>query len=297
MSDASSAKNPSPTSDSESAVSAARSAAAEVARSPKERYIQWMARVGYAAKGIVYLLIGTLTTMLAFTPGKDAVGPKEALQMIADSTLTRALLGAVGVGLIAYSLWRWFQAAMDPENKGSDAKGLAQRGGYFCSGLAYFGIAVEAFRLMQGYGSGGGDSAEHWTGKVLGLPFGAWLVGIAAACVAGAGLYQFYRAYSAKFMKHLKRAEMSAKVEQVSKYLGRAGFAARGVVYLIIAGFLVDAAAATDAERAGGIGQALSSISNESYGPYLLCVVAIGLAAYGVFSLFVLAPYRRVLGD
>ena len=262
----------------------------------KEQAVEWVARVGYAAKGVVYLLIGVITLNLAFGPGRDAVGPKEALEFVAGTPFSQVLLGALVVGLLAYTAWRWTQAVLDPEHKGTDAKGLTMRAAYVCSGLAYAGIALNAALLLLDNDQGASQSsAVKWTSEVMKLPLGTWLVGAAAAAMAGAGLVQFYRAYSAKFMTHLKTATMADKQQTVSCVLGRIGFAARGVVYLVIAWLLVKAALATDAEKAGGIGEALSSIASESYGPWVLLLVAAGLTAYGIFCLFVLSPYRRVL--
>ena len=264
----------------------------------KEQAVEWVARIGYAAKGVVYLLIGIITLNLAFGPGRDAVGPKEALEFVSGTMASQVLLGAMVIGLLAYTAWRWTQAVLDPEHKGTDVKGLVMRAAYICSGLAYAGIALNAALLLLDNDQGASQSsAVKWTSEVMKLPLGTWLVGLAAVAMAGAGLVQFYRAYSAKFMKHLKTGSMVERQETVSRILGRVGFAARGVVYLIIASLLVKAALATDAEKAGGIGEALSSIASESYGPWVLLLVAAGLTAYGAFCIFVLSPYRRVLNQ
>ncbi|MCB0065394.1 MAG: DUF1206 domain-containing protein, partial [Caldilineaceae bacterium] len=109
----------------------------------------------------------------------------------------------------------------------------------------------------------------------------------------GTGCYQFYRAYSAKFKEKLKLNEMSATERTWSLRSGRVGFAARGVVYLIMGWFLMQAALTQNSEQAGGIGQALRELAQQPYGPWLLGVVAVGLVAYGFFC-FILARYRHI---
>ena len=259
-------------------------------------WIETLARFGYAAKGVVYMLIGGLAFQLAMGDGGEAVGPKGAIESLAGGALGKVMLALMAVGLAGYAVWRFVQAAKDPENKGSDAKGIASRIGYACSGVVYSAVAVEAVRLIFALGGGsGGGGASHWTRKVMEWPFGKWLVAAAALGILGAGLYQLYRGYSAKFKKLLKSEEMSADELKWGERLGRVGFMARGVVYLIIGGFLLYAAIQSNPEQAKGVGGALKYLQEAAYGPWVLGLIAAGLFAYGAFSAGILARYRRIL--
>lgn len=264
--------------------------------SRQARWIEVLARCGYAAKGVVYIIIGCLALQVAFGNGGETSGPKGALSQIAGEPFGQFLLVMVGIGLIGYSLWRFVQAWADPEYKGSDAKGIAKRVGYACSGVVYALLAVEAVRIafMSGGGSGG-NSAEHWTATLMSQPFGQLLVGGIGAAIIGTGLYQLYRAWTAEFKKMLKSGQMSLTELIWSERIGRAGFAARGIVYLIIGSFLLIAAIRTNPDHAMGMGQALQYLSQQSYGPWLLGLVAAGLVAYGVFSSIILSRYRKIL--
>jgi type IV secretory pathway VirB2 component (pilin) len=205
------------------------------------------------------------------------------------------LLILVAVGLFGYALWRLSQAWIDPEGEGRDAKGVIKRIGYAISGAIYGFLGVEAVRIVMGSssGSGGEQQAEDWTAQLLAQPFGQWLVAIVGVILIGTGLYQGYRAYSAKFKQKLKLNEMSVTEQTWAVRSGRLGFAARGVVYLLLGGFLIQAALTSNPEEAGGIGQALRELVEQPYGPWLLGLVAAGLVAYGFFC-FVLARYRRI---
>ena len=86
---------------------------------------------------------------------------------------------------------------------------------------------------------------------------------------------------------------MSVTEQRWAARSGQLGFAARGVVYLMLGSFLIQAALRHNPEEAGGIGRALRELSNQPYGPWLLGIVALGLVAYGFFC-FVLARYRRI---
>jgi hypothetical protein len=207
----------------------------------------------------------------------------------------RTLLAILAAGLLAYALWRFVQAAVDPEHKGKDAKGLAQRGGYVASGLTYGALGLLAARMAVGQASGGagGQSQQDWTAQLLAQPFGVWLVALVGLIIIGVGLYQFYYGFSGKFRKELKLREMTQAEQTWATRSGQLGYAARGVVYAMTGGFFILAALRTNPEAAGGFGKALAELSRQPYGPWLLGIVALGVFCYGLYS-FVQARYRRI---
>lgn len=256
--------------------------------------VEKLARFGYAVKGVVYGLIGVLAVMAAFGSGGKTSGSRGVLRTIADGPFGQILVGAAAIGLFGYALWRFVQAVIDPDRKGTDAEGIIKRTGYFGSGVIYAALGWAALQLLLGNGgSGGGNGADTWTAKLMAQPFGQWLVGIAGAITIGIGLYQLYKAYNAEFFDKLKTGEMNATEKTWTKRVGRAGLAARGVVFGIIGGFLIQAALNANPEEARGLEGALDTLAVQPYGPYLLGLVALGLVAYGVYC-WVLARYRRI---
>jgi hypothetical protein len=257
-------------------------------------WVEWLARLGYVAKGIVYFVVGALAAQAAFGNGGETTGQQGALVEILHQPYGRILLGVVAVGLFGYALWRFVEAGLDPERKGKDAKGLIQRAGYVASGLAYSALGIEAVRLVLGLGGGeGGNRYEDWTAQLMAQPLGRWLVGLAGLVVIGVGLWQFYEAYSAHFRKELLLNQLNDQQRGWVIGSGRFGFAARGVVYALIGGFLLQAALQADPNEAGGLGDALAVLAQQPYGPWVLGAVAGGLMAYGLFAV-VLARYRRI---
>lgn len=257
-------------------------------------WVERLARFGYAAKGLVYVIIGILALQLTFGQGGEATGPEGALDAIGRQPFGRTLLVLMAIGLLGYALWRFVQAAVDPEGKGRDLKGLVQRAGYVVSGLTYGALGLLAGRMALGQGGGdGGQGAQDWTARLLAQPFGVWLVALAGLIVIGAGLYQFYYGLSGKFRDELKLHAMSRIEQMWATRSGQLGYAARAVVYAITGGFLILAALRSDPQQAGGIGKALGELAQQPYGPWLLGVVALGVLCYGVYA-FVQAKYRRI---
>jgi len=129
---------------------------------------------------------------------------------------------------------------------------------------------------------------------VLGWPLGRWLIGFAGLIVIGGGLYQLYKAYSTDFSEHFRWNEMSATERVWTVRLGRLGLAARGIVQGLIGLFLVQAALSFDPSKVQSSGGALRSLARPPFGLWAVGVVAVGLAAYGVYMLAA-ARYSRIV--
>ncbi len=254
-----------------------------------------LARFGYATKGTVYIIIGLLAALAAFNRGGRTTDSQGAFRAILSQPYGQLLLGAVAVGLAGYALWCFIQAIMDAENKGSKAKGIVLRLGYGVVGLIHTSLAVTAVQLIIGSRGSykGEESSKEWTATLLAQPFGQWLVGTIGVAIIIAAIMQFYLAYTGKFRKELKRSEMGGKVEAWAMRVGRIGLTARGIVFGVIGIFLLLAAIHANANEARGLSGALRALEQQPFGPWVLGVVALGLAAYGVY-MFVLACYRRI---
>jgi hypothetical protein len=127
----------------------------------------------------------------------------------------------------------------------------------------------------------------------MGAPYGRWVVGALGLAVMGAGGYQFYKAYAAKFEEHLRKPQMSEWARCWARRIGRAGLTARGVTFGVIGWFLVRAAMDVDPGEARGLAGALGTLARQDHGRWVLGLVAVGLTAYGLLSL-VEARYRRI---
>ena len=250
--------------------------------------------LGYAAKGVVYLVVGALSARAAFGLGGATTDSRGALLTILSEPFGTLMLALIGIGLIGYVLLRLVQAFMDPEHKGSDAKGIALRIGYLISALVYAGLAWFALRLASGVGGTNSDQSQGWIVRLFSLPLGRWLVGIAGLLVICGGLYQLYKAYSADFSEHLRWNEMSATERTWVVRLGRLGLAARGIVQCLVGLFLGQAALLFDPGKVQGTRGALESLARPPFGLWTVGVVAAGLAAYGIFMLAA-ARYSRIV--
>lgn len=260
---------------------AARAAAHEAAP-----WIEGLARLGFAAKGAVYILVGGLAASAAFTGSGQTTDSSGALATLTDQEWGRALLGVIAVGLAGYVLWRAVSALLNPEN---DSAG--KRLFYGVTALIYAGLAVEAARLaLTGGGGGGGDGADHWSATLMSQPFGQILVAIVGLGAGLYGLQQIWNAWRVDLDERLDLRAMSAPARTWTVRLGRFGLAARGLVLAIIGGSFFVAAFQAQPTEARGVGEALDLMDGT---PWLLGIVALGLIAYALYQ-FVRARYRRI---
>jgi len=260
-----------------------------------------LVRLGYAVKGVVYLIIGGLAAQLAVGHGGKATDQRGALQTIAAQPFGKFLLIVVAIGLLGYALWSFIQAALDPDRQGHDAKGMVARFGAAFVGVSYVGLAIGAFQLALGSGTAGNSSTtstQDWTASLLRLqpPLGVAIVVVIGLIVLGVAIALYMKAYKAQFQRHLNLTGVNAQLRKAAVFMGRFGYAALGVVFTIIGIFLIVAALQDNPAKAKGLDTALTELLHQPFGPVLLGIIALGLIAYGVFS-FVEARYRRVGKD
>lgn len=258
--------------------------------------IEYMARAGLAGRGLVYLLIAFIALQLPLG-GPTSADKEGALASLASKPWGKPLLFAIAAGFAGYAVWRLVEALADPEGKSRDGKGKLKRVGYFGRGLLYSAFAYNVLKLINTPQTGGSnEQAQKATAGILGLPFGRWLVVGFGLAVIGAGAFNGYRAFSGKYRKDFKEQEMSAGQRKALIPLAAVGLSARAIVFVLIGGFLINAALNSDAGKAVGLDGALRKIADSPGGPLMLTGVAIGLGAFGIFSL-AQARYRQVMNS
>jgi len=250
-------------------------------------WVPLLARLGFAAKGVVFLLIGWIALRAGMEAGSPE-GARGALASLGDETGGRIMLILVAAGLLCHVAWRFVQAFLDPEHHGdNDAKRVAMRVFYALGGVIYLSLAFTAWQLSRGEGGGSDNGQEVWIQKVLEQPLGTWLVMLAGIGVMIFGLQQLYQAWKGDIDRRMTGT--NARVSRGVRILGRVGTAARGVVLLPIGWFIFIAGREYRAEEAANTEDVLQMLDSG----WLLMAVAIGLMAYGLYQIAT-AIYRRI---
>ena len=248
--------------------------------------LDWLAKAGYAARGIVYILFGWLALSARSNAEEGKEGVFDAIQ---DMPLGEILLPLTALGLLAYGIYRLTCAFLDVEGKGDEPKGLAGRAAQFGSGVIHLAMAYTATQFIGGgkteAAGSDGETTREATRTLLDYELGDTGLWIIALGFFAAAAWQAYRAVKSKHMKN-----MSPDAPPFAETIGRVGVATRGLVFAVIGWSFVRAAQTESSEQAKGMGNAVASLS-ESGGLYTF--VAVGLILFGVFSL-IQARYRIV---
>lgn len=265
----------------------------ELKRFGDSKRIERLGRVGLVAKGLSYGLVGVLAVLVALGAGGAATDRAGALRLLAKESYGAIILVALGLGFGAYAAWRFAQAVLDRDDEGNDFEGWAKRAGALAKGLLYSLLSLLAFSFVAGPRGESRDEPEQ-TARVFDLPLGRWLVLALGLALIAYGLVNGYRSITGKFRKHMKTGQMEREdVRPLVNVAGFVGHAARMVLFAMVGIFLVRAAWQYDPKEAIGIDEALAKLAHQSYGRWWLGAAAVGLFAYGVFSLLQ-ARYRDI---
>jgi hypothetical protein len=256
------------------------------------RLFEILSRAGFIARGLVYLIIGVLAFDLATGHGGEITNQQGAMKTVEHQPFGHFLLALLAVGLGGYAVWRLFRAALGHGPEGAD-RGI-ERLGALGSGFAYAALCAVAVHLLTSSSSGhSSGSAKKAAGGVFSWPAGRWLVLIAGLVMLGVAIYQLIRGVTKKFLDDDKTERMGRAMKSWITWAGMVGHVARAVVFGLVGVFLVKAAVDYQANEAIGVDGALAKLYGQSYGPYLLGIVAAGLVAFGIFSITE-ARYRRI---
>ncbi len=255
--------------------------------------LQWPARAGYAARGVVFVVLAYFTAVAALDAHRRPVDSKDALEAVLTQPFGSVLLLIITVGLLCFALWREAQCFLDPDGYGSDLRGVARRAVYGAAGVFYAAFASVSFSKLLGAHVGRTERAVHdWTALLLAQPFGRAAIGVigcslivAGLCIGIAGIRQDFS----------KRIALQGKRRRWVAVLGSAGYLTRSAVIALVGLYLVFAALDSNAHEAAGLAGALMIIKKQAYGGTLLAVAAFGFLAFGLYGIAE-ALFRRVDG-
>ena len=257
-------------------------------------WLGWAARLGFVARGLIYVLIGLIALQIAFGRGGQA-DQGGALQQIASRSYGTAVLWLLVVGLAGLALWRFSEAAFGAV--GPDGHKASERIKSLVRGVVYAFLLVTALRFVLGTASGASANSnrqsENVTAQVMGYAGGRVLIGVVGVVVVIVGAVLARESWRREFLQRMNLAGTSAGTRSLVERLGVFGGVARGAVFVLVGVFLVIASARYEPSQAEGLDGTLRAFAQTPVGPALLVLVAVGLIAFGVFSMCE-ARWRRV---
>ena len=269
---------------------------ADVTRHGSPGHGDWketLGRVGLAGKGVLFAVIGLLAIQLAMGDASDA-SQSGAIEWVGSQPFGKFLLVALTVALFSLAAWRLLDAVVGDPVEGSEATDRAK---YAVKGVLYLALAVGALSATianwngsssSSQSGGGSQGSQQATAIVLDWPAGRWIVVAIGLGVIGFALYQVkQQVVDEEFTQRLSVGE-----DHWIATLGRYGYLARSIIYVLVGWFFVQAGLTYDASEAQGLSAALQTLAGEGWGRLVLWGVAVGLLGFGLFTLAE-AKYRR----
>lgn len=247
-------------------------------------YVHKLAVYGSYSIALVYFLVGLMALLSFMGFGENGADEERIIDILLDVPLGEVLIALIILGLLGYSTWRVFEAFTDPYNFGKSFKGIVERTGIGLSAAGYLIIAFAAVQILIEGGGNGEQDQQQTVAQVMGFPTGAWLVGIAGAITAFAGLVQYKYVYGGDYNKRLKWEQMPKWLHTTTHGLAWAGYVARGIILMVLGYFLIHAAIDRNPREVGDTDSAFDFMGDfGTPGHILFIAVALGTMGYGVF--------------
>jgi Domain of Unknown Function (DUF1206) len=268
------------------AADTAERAGREVAETGRDvassRWMRGLARAGLVARGVNYLLVGSLAVQIALGSRGQQADTTGALRTVAGHPGGIVVLWLLAAGFAGLALWRFAEAAYG--QAGPNGQAAPKRLASLALGVLYGGICGVVVNFILGASTSSDTESKSFTARLLTHSGGQVLVagiGVAAAAAGvGVGIYGLRR----MFATYLRTAQMNAATRKMVEGLGVAGYLTRGAVFCIVGAFLIDAAVSFDPQKAQGLDGSLRKTAATPLGPWLLVAVALGLVIFGLYS-------------
>jgi hypothetical protein len=247
--------------------------------------LAWIVRIGYVARGILFLIIGGFALLAAGGLGAHPRGTRDALEFVFQKPFGGYFLWTLAAGLSCFAGWRFLQSVFDVDRHGSNLYGLTRRCVLAGSGLFYIALAVATAHItVEQRRMGEDQAAREWTSWLMKQPLGHGLIALIATGFVGVAIGLAVNAFRSPYIAIGSMRGRQHLALALALALGSFGTLTRAFVFLLLGGFLGVAAYDSNSEEAASLAGVLRAMQSQPYGGVLLGIAALGLIAFGCFE-------------
>lgn len=238
------------------------------------------ARAGFAAAGVIHLLVGVLALVIVFG-GKTDSSQSGALKAIAGAPAGFVLLWVLAVALWCLAVWEGFAGVLV---RGDRPHRWGRRLTEWGRGVVFLVLGGIAASVALGAKPDSNRSAEEVSGHLISLPGGVFVLGAIGIGIGAAGVTFVVIGIRRGFRKRMSLPH--GRLGTMITVLGAVGYLAKGAALVTVGVLVLVAAVKVDPKAAGGLDSAMSALLALPAGPFLTAAVGVGFIIYGVFGFF-----------
>ena len=235
-----------------------------------------LARAGWAARAVLYFLVGVIAARIPATGRARKADKTGAFEAVVEAPLGRFLLVGIVAGLVAFAALRLWAAV-----RGSDEK-PTRRLSWVGTAVVYVGLSALAVGVLAGRRGGGGGSEQTFTARVLGWPGGAMLVGAIGLVLLAVAAHAVRKGIKERFLRDIDVDAVPRALRKPVEVIGVVGWLGRAVVWGLVGWFVVRAAVQHDPSEPVGLDASLRQLATDQWGRAVVWVAVVGLVTYGV---------------
>ena len=238
--------------------------------------------VGLVARGVLYLALAVLALELVFGNRAEDADPRGAMHDLARNGFGVVVLVVLVLGFAAFAALHLYRAIKDPDHKATRRANDA----FWAAVNGFLAFLALSFLLSSSKPSGDSDQTDKtFTAKVMDVSGGRFLVGVVGLAILGYGLYLLIRAFLDQRQDERAVLEAAPQETPLVRKLARIGNVARGAIIGFIGALVLLAAIQHDPNETEGLDGALKRLLDHSLGDIAVVLVALGFAAFGVYSI------------
>lgn len=249
-------------------------------------WVQLSAKFGCISTAIVYAMIGVIALLSLLRLKHGGADESSILKFLEDVPAGKIIIALILLGMIAYIVWRFYEAINDPYGYGKKGKGMATRIITACSAISDALIAWPAIESLLGISTALADgepvAQRQSFAELMEKPGGVWVVGFIGAVTSVTAVVQFVYVFREAYEERIDMDKLPSGRRTFIHAVGYAGHIARGTILGIMGVFMLKAAITANAQHIVNTDKAFDFLGDEVH-HVVFAVVAFGTICYGAF--------------